>query len=99
MIKQVITIQGIGVAVWRGGFGRGKVRIKGMSNIEQGMSNDEVFRWERAYCSSAFLGYLKFSITNAQCSIFKGEECRTDEQGILNVEGLGRRGFMIRGFS
>jgi hypothetical protein len=49
-------------------------------NIGQGMSMDEVFRWERLFDSGHFLGQ-KCSIINDQCSMFKGErECRTDEQ-------------------
>jgi hypothetical protein len=38
---------------------------------------------------------VQFSIFNNQCSREKGE-CRTDEQGILNVEELGWRGLMMQ---
>ena len=39
----------------------------------------------------------KLTIFNAQCS-GERKECRTEEQGILNVEGIGREGIGLAGF-
>ena len=59
-----------------------------ITNIEQGIWNDDVFRTERIFNSCLFLvqGLIndQSSTINAQCSSERQGNRRTDEQGISN---------------